>query len=94
VNLPVSTERRLKAPLPPEVSAQVLALRCRHSLREVAAKTGLPIGTVETICSRSGAFRDNLAHRALFSLPPMQASHRHGAGGSLPAAARGHHGRP
>ena len=61
-------------PLPPEASAQVLALRCRHSLREVAAQTGLPIGTVKTICSRSGAFRDNLAHRALFSLPPMQAS--------------------
>jgi len=64
----------LKAPLPPEASAQVLALRRRHSLREVAAQTGLPIGTVKTICSRSGAFRDNLAHRALFSLPPMQAS--------------------
>ena len=35
---------------------------------------GLPIGTVKTICSRSGAFRDNPRHRALFSLPPMRES--------------------
>ena len=74
MNPPVSTQSRLKVPLPPEASAQVLALRRRHSLREVAAQTGLPIGTVKTICSRSGAFRDNPEHRTLFSLPPMQAS--------------------
>ena len=30
------------------------------------------LGTVKTICFRSGTFRDNLAHRALFSLPPIQ----------------------
>ncbi|WP_257604435.1 hypothetical protein [Pseudomonas sp. UMAB-08] len=53
---------------------QVLDLRRRHSLREVAEATGLPLGTVKTIISRSGAFRDNEAHRALFTLPPIKAS--------------------
>jgi hypothetical protein len=51
---------------------RVLDLRRRHSLREVAERTGLPLGTVKTLCSRSGAFRDNATHRALFSLPPIQ----------------------
>lgn len=64
----------------PPVSARnkqlVLELRSRHSLREVAEQTGLPIGTVKTICSRSGAFRDNLEHRALFSLPPIKVSNQ------------------
>jgi hypothetical protein len=53
---------------------QVLDLRRSHSLREVAIITGLPLGTVKTIISRSGAFRDNEAHRALFTLPPIKAS--------------------
>lgn len=53
---------------------QVLDLRRRHSLREVAEATGLPLGTVKTLVSRSGAFRDNEAHRALFTLPPITAS--------------------
>lgn len=52
----------------------VLELRRRHSLRDVAERTGLPLGTVKTICSRSGAFRDNEQHRAMFSLPPMRES--------------------
>lgn len=51
--------------------AQVLELRRTHSIRRVAEITGLPVGTVKTICSRSGAFRDNAAHRALFSLPAL-----------------------
>ena len=53
---------------------QVLSLRRRHSLREVAEATGLPLGTVKTLVSRSGAFRDNDQHRALFTLPPIKAS--------------------
>ncbi len=53
---------------------RVIELRRSHSLSEVAKLVGLPIGTVKTICSRSGAFRDNLAHRALFSLPPIKPS--------------------
>lgn len=57
-----------------ETRSQVLELRRRHSLREVASLTGLPLGTVKTIASRSGQFRDNPAHRALFSLPPMRES--------------------
>lgn len=57
-----------------ESRRRVLELRRRHSLREVAERTGLPLGTVKTLCSRSGAFRDNEAHRALFSLPPIQPS--------------------
>lgn len=54
--------------------AQVLALRRGHSLREVAAQTGLPLGTIKTWCARSGAFKDNPQHRALFALPPIQTS--------------------
>lgn len=54
------------------LKAQVLELRRGHSLREVAAQTGLPLGTVKTICSRSGAFRDNQKLRELFALPPMK----------------------
>ncbi|WP_297841201.1 hypothetical protein [Pseudomonas sp.] len=52
----------------------VLELRRRHSLREVAEATGLPLGTVKTLVSRSGAFRDNDRHRALFTLPPIKLS--------------------
>ncbi|QNL86147.1 hypothetical protein [Pseudomonas putida] len=52
----------------------VLDLRRRHSLREVAEITGLPLGTVKTLVSRSGAFRDNEQHRALFTLPPISSS--------------------
>lgn len=54
--------------------AQVLQLRRAHSLRQVAQMTGLPLGTVKTICSRSGAFRDNGRHRALFTLPEPRPS--------------------
>lgn len=67
-----------KPPQPPvaheERRRQVLELRQRHSFSKVAELTGLPVGTVKAIASRSGAFRDNEAHRALFSLPPMQPS--------------------
>lgn len=59
---------------PPVSKSHVLELRRKHSLREVAAQTGLPLGTVKTWCSRSGAFKDNQALRALFSLPPIQQS--------------------
>lgn len=57
-----------------EQRQQVLELRRRHSLREVAEITGLPLGTVKTLVSRSGAFRDNEQHRAMFTLPPISAS--------------------
>lgn len=57
-----------------EQRRQVLELRRRHSLREVAEATGLPLGTVKTLVSRSGAFRDNDQHRALFTLPPISTS--------------------
>lgn len=53
---------------------EVLELRRRHSLREVAEVTGLPLGTVKTLVSRSKAFRDNDQHRTLFTLPPVKAS--------------------
>ncbi len=36
--------------------------------------TGTPLGTVKTICARSGAFKDNPRLRELFALPPIQAS--------------------
>ena len=53
---------------------RILDLRRRHSFREVSNITGIPLGTIKTIVSRSGAFRDNEAHRALFCLPPIQVS--------------------
>lgn len=58
----------------PDIRRQVLDLRRRHSFREVARLAGLPLGTVKAICSRAGIFRDNLAHRALFILPPIRES--------------------
>jgi hypothetical protein len=64
----------MKPSVSPEARQQIVSLRRSHSLREVAERTGIPIGTVKTICSRSGAFRDNQEHRALFSLPPIQPS--------------------
>ncbi|MDV7213563.1 hypothetical protein [Azotobacter beijerinckii] len=57
-----------------EQRRRVLDLRRRMSLREVATATGLPLGTVKTLVSRSGAFRDNLEHRAFFTLPPFRPS--------------------
>ena len=64
----------MKPAVSTDTRQRVIELRRRHSLREVAAQTCLPLGTVKTICSRSGAFRDNEAHRAMFSLPPMRDS--------------------
>lgn len=64
----------MKPTVSPDTRRQVLELRRRHSLREVAERTCLPLGTVKTLCSRSGAFRDNETHRVLFSLPPIQPS--------------------
>lgn len=51
--------------------AQVLELKRQHSYSEVAAITGLPLGTVRTIVRRSGALSDNQQHRQLFTLPPL-----------------------
>jgi hypothetical protein len=65
---------KMKQAVSTEIRQRVLELRRRYSLREVSEQAGLPLGTVKTICSRSGAFRDNLKHRELFSLPPMVAS--------------------
>lgn len=56
------------------IKAQILDLRRGHSLREVASMAGLPLGTVKTICARSGAFKDNPRVRELFTLPPIQLS--------------------
>ena len=64
----------VKQPVSDEQRRQVLDLRRRHSLREVAEATGLPLGTVKTLVSRSGAFRDNDQHRNLFTLPPIKVS--------------------
>ncbi len=56
------------------IKTKVLELRRIHSLREVAEQTGLPLGTVKTICARSGAFRDNQTLRSLCTLPAIQTS--------------------
>lgn len=62
----------MKPTVSDSMRARVLELRRTLSLRQVAEQTGLPLGTVKTICSRSGAFRDNLKLRELFTLPPLQ----------------------
>ncbi len=64
----------MKHRVSPAQRQEVLNLRRIHSLRAVAELTGLPVGTVKTLASRSGAFRDNPEHRALFALPPMRLS--------------------
>jgi hypothetical protein len=64
----------MKNHLPDQLRRRVLDLRRTHSLREVAEITAVPLGTVKTLCSRSGAFRDNPKHRELFTLPPIKAS--------------------
>jgi hypothetical protein len=64
----------MKPSVSPEQRQRVLDLRRRHSLGEVAKLTGLPLGIVKTLVSRSGAFRHNPQHRALFSLPPIRPS--------------------
>ncbi len=57
-----------------EERQRVIELKRQHSFTEVAEMTGLPLGTVRTIVRRSGAFTDNLKHRELFTLPPIQPS--------------------
>jgi len=64
----------LKTTISNEARQQVIDLRRAHSLREVAELTGLALGTVKTIISRSGSSRDNQALRELFALPPIQTS--------------------
>lgn len=64
----------MKTPISPEVRQQVLDLHRSYSLSAVAERTGLALGTVKTICSRSGSFRDSPALRLLFALPPIQPS--------------------
>lgn len=54
--------------------AQVLELKRKHSYTEVAAITGLPLGTVRTIVRRSGALSDNPKHRLMFTLPVIKHS--------------------
>lgn len=54
--------------------AQVLELKRKHSYNEVAAITGLPLGTVRTIVRRSGALSDNPKHRLMFTLPAIKHS--------------------
>lgn len=59
----------MKPRVSPKDRQRILQLRRTHSYREVAATTGMPLGTIKTICSRSAAFRDNQALRELFRLP-------------------------
>lgn len=53
---------------------QVLELKRKHSYNEVAAITGLPLGTVRTIVRRSGTLSDNPRHRLMFTLPAIKHS--------------------
>ena len=61
----------IKQRLTQQQRAQVLELRRSNSITEVARLTGLPLGTVKTICSRAGTTRDNTAARAFFALPEL-----------------------
>ncbi|MEA9426149.1 hypothetical protein VCX68_06260 [Aeromonas caviae] len=47
-----------------EQREQVITLRRKHSLSEVASLAGLSLGTVKAIVSRSGLFTDNPRHEA------------------------------
>ena len=58
--------------IPDEQRQQVIALRRNHSLSKVSELVGLPLGTVKTILSRSGRFKDNPKHLAMFTLPEEQ----------------------
>lgn len=60
----------MKQVVSPAIKSRVVELRQRFSIREVAAQTNLPVGTVKTICHRSGLFHDNKRLRALCTLPP------------------------
>lgn len=71
---PGDSTGKTKQRISDDVRQRVLDLRRSHSLREVAAMTGLSLGTVKTLVSRSGRFRDNAKHRELFSLPPIRES--------------------
>lgn len=75
--------RAMKPSVSAELRNRVIELRRSHSFSAVAKQTGLSVGTVKTICSRSGSFRDNPKHRALFSLPPIRESNQ-----TLPAEIR------
>ena len=55
-----------------EQRQQVIELRRNNSLSKVSELIGLPLGTVKTILSRSGRFKDNPKHRAMFTLPEQQ----------------------
>ena len=69
-----NSSKPMKQVVSTEVKQSVLALRRKHSIREVAAMTGLPLGTVKTLCSRSGEFRDNAVLRSVCTLPEPQLS--------------------
>lgn len=55
-----------------EQHQRVITLRRNNSLSKVSELVGLPLGTVKTILSRSGRFKDNPKHRAMFTLPEEQ----------------------
>lgn len=74
VETPGFKHGKMKQRVSEDQRRQVLELRRRHTLREVAAAVGLPLGTVKTLLSRSGAGRDNAHHRAFFTLPPIRVS--------------------
>lgn len=71
---PLDSQAQPKRQISAELRRRVLDLRRSHSLSQVAALTGLPVSSVKTVCSRSGAFRDNQQHRAMFTLPPIKVS--------------------
>lgn len=66
---PLDSKKLVKKETAPEVRDQVIELGRTNSFSEVSRLTGLPVGTVKTIISRSGSRRDNEALRRLTSLP-------------------------
>ena len=50
----------------------MIELRRSHSLSKVAELVDIPLGTVKTILTRSGMFKDNPKHRDMFTLPEKQ----------------------
>lgn len=49
-------------------------MRRSHSLKDIAIKTGVPVGTIKSWCNRAGLSRDNEALRQMMTLPPIRQS--------------------
>ncbi|WP_454744198.1 hypothetical protein [Citrobacter freundii] len=58
-----------------DIKEQILSLkRSGRGYKTISRETGVNLNTVKSICRRSGLFRDNPEHRALFTIPETKYS--------------------